>query len=103
MEAYIGEGIHIFKVDNDKSLIKMFKLNKNVDEHIDLYVDISVLGDVPLEKEQYNDSTIEISNNDEDEVDKGNKGTHLDDDGQFFDVQIEGVGSKNLGYRKKGK
>ena len=40
MKAYVRGKNHRIKVVNDKSLMKMFKLNGNGDDHIDLYVDI---------------------------------------------------------------
>ena len=46
-KAYIRGGEHIVNVDNDKSLMEMFRLNTNQNKHVDPYVDLEVLVYVP--------------------------------------------------------
>ena len=53
-KAYIRGGEHIVNVDNDKSLMEMFRLNTNQNKHVDPYVDLEVLVYVP----PYDDSKL---------------------------------------------
>ena len=83
-KAYIKGGKHIITIDNDKSLMVMFELNGDGVDHIDLYVDISLLVYVPSDKE-----TITRQCPDESTI----LNSSLSDNG-LFEVEIQYEGSE---------
>ena len=73
MRTHIKGGEHIITTDSDRSLMDMFEQNGDGADHIDLFVDISLLVHVPTETEQRQDAINSIivilnSSEDKDEV-----------------------------------
>ncbi|PON35002.1 hypothetical protein TorRG33x02_352350, partial [Trema orientale] len=83
MNAYIKGGEIIIKVDNDQTMMKMFDLNTNNNDHIDLHVDIEVMMFVPPEP----DNIVVISSGDEEEL---------------FDIQLDDEENERLIVQSEG-
>ena len=105
MKAYIRGGEHILKMDNNKSLLKMFELKTNTNDHIDLYDDIQdVVFVLPqVDKSKSYDKTIVILDDEEsqsirfDGVER--QGMDFDEKG-FIKVQVAGIESQGVNFDK---
>ena len=96
MNAHIRGGEHIMKVNNDSSLMKMFDLNTNPNQCIDLYVGNQVMVFIPRKPyaKDSNDETIKISS------DEDMQSIRVDEE-VLVDVQVSGIERQSVDVNHK--